>query len=192
MFDLENRIKPYMSDYRYRHTLSVVSECRSLAKLFDIDEKKLVIAAYLHDITKEMPENEQILLCEKAGIILDESTLNSPKTLHAFSAPVFIEKNFPEFADEEVLNAVKYHTTGRADMSLIEKLLYLADYIEPTRKFDDCKKIRDYFYKDLSDPEKSLDDAIFLSLRITIEDLIARGKNIHIETVKAYNNILSK
>ena len=176
-----------MSDYRYNHTLSVVEECKELAKLFDIDGKELVTAAYLHDITKEMSIDDQISLCKEFDSCPDENYLKSPKTMHSYSAVFLIKKDFPEYANENVLAAVKNHTTGREDMSLNEKLLYLADYIEPTRKFDDCKSVRKYFYEPTEDIYKRLDETIFFSLKLTVSSLLKDNEYIHIDTLKAYN-----
>ena len=187
MKDLEQRIKKYMSIYRYNHTLSVANECRKLAKLFETDGEKLVIAAYLHDITKEMPIEEQYKLCEEFSYKLDMNTKYSLKTLHSFTAPLLIQKDFPEYSDEIILNTVRYHSTGRANMTLYEKLLYLADYIEPTRKFDDCKAVREFFYNNTYDINKRLDDAICFSFKLTISELIENDEYIHTETINAYN-----
>ncbi len=187
MKDLEQRIKKYMSDYRYNHTLSVANECRKLARLFEIDGEKLIISAYLHDITKEMPIEEQHKLCEEFSCKLDMNAKYSLKTLHAFTAPLLIQKDFPEYSDEIILNTVRYHSTGRANMTLYEKLLYLADYIEPTRKFDDCKAVREFFYNNTYDINKRLDDAICFSFKLTISDLIENDEFIHTETINAYN-----
>ena len=176
-----------MSDYRYNHTLSVVEECKELAKLFDIDGEELVTAAYLHDITKEMSINDQISLCKEFDSCPDENYLKSPKTMHSYSAVFLIKKDFPEYANENVLAAVKNHTTGREDMSLNEKLLYLADYIEPTRKFDDCKSVRKYFYEPTEDIYKRLDETIFFSLKLTVSSLLKDNEYIHIDTLKTYN-----
>lgn len=187
MLELEERIKGLMSDYRYRHTLSVADECKRLAALFGIDEKELVTAAYLHDITKELTTDEQLALCDEMGVTIDRDTLNSPKTLHSFTAPALIMRSFPEYATPAVLSAVRYHTTGRADMTLHEKLLYLADYIEPTRQFADCKKLREYFYSSGDDLMTRLDKTLFLSLKYTVNDLVDKGAYVHPETIRAYN-----
>ena len=187
MVELEEIIKGMMSDYRFRHTLSVAEECKNLASLFGIDEKELVTAAYLHDITKERTTEEQLEICRETGVEIHEDTLNSPKTLHSFTAPALIMRDFPEYATPTVLSAVRYHTTGRADMTLHEKLLYLADYIEPTRKFSDCKKLREYFYSSKDDLMTRLDNTLFLSLKYTINDLVENGAYIHPETIRAYN-----
>ena len=181
-----------MSDFRYRHTLSVANECKKLAIMLSTDPDPIVKAAYLHDITKEMPENEQIALCKAYGTYLDGDTLNSPKTLHSFSAPALIMRDFPEYADQTVLSAVRYHTTGRADMTLAEKILYLADYIEPTREYDDCTEVRICFYNNPNSPEEALDEAILLSLKITVRQLLDDGRAIHPQTINAYNDFLKK
>ena len=193
MLELQNKIKKYMSDYRYMHTLSVAKECERLADMFGADKEKLVTAAYLHDVTKEMTEEEQFALCEEYGIELDKDTLDSPKTMHSFSAPLLISKDFPEYKDDIVLEAVKYHTTGKADMNIYEKLLYLADYIEPTRKFDDCIKVRNYFYSSLENGvpyKEALDKTLLLSLKITIDGLKQENRKIHKETINAYDFLL--
>lgn len=192
MVELERKIRLLMSDYRFNHTLAVVKECKALAELYDADKESLTISAYLHDITKEMPVNEQLDLCNSVGIKIDKHTLLSPKTLHSFSAPALILKKFPEYATEEVLNCIKYHTTGRAEMTLNEKLLFLADYIEPTRKYDDCILLRKTFYESPDDRHKKLDNTIFLALKFTIADLIENEAYIHPETINAYNHLKAK
>ena len=192
MHKLKESIAERMSEYRYLHTLSVAEECQKLAKIFDIDEKTLVISAYLHDITKEMPLEEQTELCRSMGETLDEYAILSPKTLHSYSAPALIKKDYPEYATPEIMSTVRCHTTGKEDMTLNEKLLYLADYIEPTRKFDECKKLREYFYSDLSNPLKRLDSTIFLSLKYTLNELLAKGEFIHPQTVMAYNSLCKR
>ena len=191
MIDLREKIKGYMSVYRYDHTISVAKECEQLARLFNIDEKKLVISAYLHDITKEMDIQEQVDLCKQYGFSVDQDTLNSPKTLHSFSAPFLIKRDFPEFDEEEIILPIKFHTTGRADMSLEEKLLYLADYIEPTRKFEECIKLRNQFYSSEENLQKRLDRVILDSLKYTIDELSSTNQFVHPETLKAYDFILT-
>ncbi len=187
MCDLSLKVKEYMSPYRYAHTLSVVDECKRLAKLFDIDDRELITAAYLHDITKEMSIEEQISLCKEYNCSPDNNYLKSPKTLHSYSAVFLIKKDFPEYATENVLLSVQNHTTGRSGMSLNEKLLYLADYIEPTRKFEDCQTLRKYFYEPTNDICQKLDETIFISLKMTISSLLDNNEYVHLDTLKAYN-----
>ena len=190
MYELKERIRPLMSEYRYNHTLSVAEECKTLAEIFGIDGKNLIISGYLHDITKELPTKDQIELCEKMGERLEGYELLSEKTLHSYSAPALIKRDFPEYATDEILSAVRYHTTGRENMTLTEKLLYLADYIEKTRKFDECKRLRRFFYADLSDPVKRLDETVLLSLKYTLNELLSKDGFIHPQTLNAYNSLL--
>lgn len=190
MTELKNKIKKYMSLPRYNHTLSVAEECERLAELFGIDGRNLVIAAYLHDITKDMSEEDQKKLCAEFSATIDDSTLASPKTLHAFSAPFLIKRDFPEYAEDEILEAVRYHTTGKADMSLTEKLLYIADYIEPTRQYEGCKKLREYFYSSKTDLFARLDKTILMSLHNTVDGLTRKKLPIHQETINAYKFLL--
>ena len=179
-----------MSKYRYEHTLSVAKECMALAKIFEIDNQNLVVSAYLHDISKELDFQEQLDICENMGVKIDPDCLSSPKTLHAFTAPAVIKRDFPEFYIQEITDNVSYHTTGRENMSLSEKLLFLADYIEPNRTFEDCKQLREYFYTNRSnDWYKTLDETIFLALKFTISDLVDKKAFIHPKTVSAYNYI---
>jgi len=190
MYDLKNRIRPYMSESRLSHTLSVAKECERLADIFGIDREPLVIAAYLHDVTKEMPLDEQIQLCRLQGVAIDKEASRSPKTFHAFSAPALIKKDFPEYATDTVLSAVRYHTTGKADMTLYEKLLFLADYIEPTRKYEECQKLREFFYTDTQNVQKRLDRSVLISLRNTLAHLLQKNEPIHPETLNAYNFLI--
>lgn len=190
MSELADKVKSMMSDYRYAHTLSVVNECKNLAGLFGIDDRKLVSAAYLHDITKEKSIQEQIAMCRNAGKNIPQEELSSPKTLHAYSAFIVIPDIFPEYSDDEILCAVRYHTTGRKNMSLTEKILYLADYIEPTRKFDDCIELRKYFYSNTEELYKRLDETILRSLKITLCELLNKDSYIHSKTIDAYNYLV--
>ena len=195
MFDtekLKERIRPLMSDFRYRHTLSVAGECEKLALMLGVDPEPVVIAAYLHDITKEMSTEGQLSLCKEYGIEIDGDTIASPKTLHSFSAPALIKRDFPEYATPEILSAVSYHTTGRANMTVYEKILYLADYVEPTREYDDCIEVRICFYNNRTTPEKAMDEALLLSLKITIRQLLDDQRAVHPLTVNAYNDLLMK
>ena len=170
-----------MSDYRYNHTLSVVKECKDLAKLFGIDEEKLVNAAYLHDITKEMPIEKQLRLCETMGIEVDADTLRSPKTLHSFTAPALIMRDFPQYADKEVLSAVRYHTTGRADMTLLEKIIFIADYLEPNRnEAENLPLVRSQVFC-------NIDDALCTILKDTLLYLDDSDKVIDPMTLETYN-----
>lgn len=187
---LASFVESRMSPFRFSHTKSVVSECRGLLKYYPTDGDALIISAYLHDVTKEMPVPEQLALCEEAGTEIPPDTRRSEKTLHAESAPAFIKKYLPEFYTEETAEIIRTHTTGKPDMTTGQKLLFLADYIEPTRRYDDCAEVRRYFYSKENKDIRHLNETILLSLRLTIKELAEESVFIHGMTIQAYNHLL--
>ncbi len=125
------------NEYRFSHTLGVVKECRRLASLFSLSEEEaeeLKIAAYLHDITKSVRTEGQKELFSYFGIPFGETEARSTKTLHAVTGAYFAKEHFPALVSDRIFTAIRLHTTGAAGMTLFEKLLYLADYIEPAKK----------------------------------------------------------
>ena len=153
-------------------------------------------AALLHDITKELPVQEQVLLCNAYGIPVDDGDLLAPKTLHARTAAAQIPVDYPAFADPLIVSAVRWHTTGHAGMTLTEKLLYLADYIDASRTFRNCVLLRRYFWG--AEPEKLtpqerntlLRETLLLSYDMTIRDLLEEGTPVAADTVEARNELL--
>ena len=101
---------------------------------------------------------------------------------------------FPDDADETVFSAIRWHTTGKAGMTLTEKLMYLADFIEPTRTFPDCVRLRGYFYSRIGENDKNavLDSTLILSFDMTVTELISSGQPIHPDTVAARNYLILK
>lgn len=194
---IRNEMKTTVRERRIPHILGTEEECLRLAQIFSLDEKKteqLVTAAILHDITKHFSKGEHLSYMETLGRTVDESFLLSEKTLHALTGAYYAREHFPEAVDDEVFTAIRFHTTGRADMTLLEKLLYLADYIEPTRTFPDCVTLRQYFYGRLEegDPQTVLHDTLILSFDMTISDLLKLRCPIHPDTVAARNFLVSQ
>ena len=188
--NLNERIRPYVSGFRYEHTLGVAEECDRLARIFglsDRDTSDLHKAALLHDLTKALRFDEQIALANDLGITLTEDDLKSPKILHQYTGAALAAKEFPDDTDERICKAIACHTTGKADMSLFEKLLYLADYIEPGRTYDDCVSVRERFYKNVrpNHKYKDLDEVILYSLRLTVSQLKAENAPLHPKTLEA-------
>jgi nicotinate-nucleotide adenylyltransferase len=120
----------------------------------------------MHDITKNLKHDEQLLLCEKYGIIVDSVERKTEKLLHAKTGAYIAYDEFG--ASMDVFGAIYWHTTGKANMSLLEKIMYLADYIEPTRDFDGIDKLRSLCYQDL-------DKALKLGLSMSIQEMESRG-----------------
>lgn len=191
---LRVRVAEFMTEKRYRHTLGVERECEKLGKLLLPDKiNKLRAAALLHDITKVLSLEKQLQYCENFGIIHRNSDLLSPKIFHAKTASELVKRDYPEFADEEVVSGIRWHTTGHCDMTLFEAIVYLADYIEDTRTFEDCVKLRRFFYdgiaasKDQRDIIKVFYRTMILSFDMTISGLISENAPIDTDTVGARN-----
>ncbi|MBS4176267.1 bis(5'-nucleosyl)-tetraphosphatase (symmetrical) YqeK [Lederbergia citrea] len=165
---------------RYEHTLRVVDTAVELAEKFGADRNKAELAAIFHDYAKLMPitELKDIIIKTKQDVrLLDYH----PELWHG---PVAAHLVYDKFGidDESILNAIRFHTTGRANMTLFEKIIYLADYIEPGRKFPGVEKTRGMALVDL-------DQALLQALRNTITFLIDRNSPIFPDTFEAYNRL---
>ncbi len=196
---LRKRIEGYVSGHRLTHTLAVEREITRLCEIYAPDEEfELRAAALLHDITKQLSLEKQLQLGEKYDIIYSSGDRLMPKCFHAQTAVEVIRREFPDFFDERIVSPVLYHTTGQADMTIGEKLLYLADYIEDTRTFDDCVRLREYFYSHLdkaaSEEERDnvLRDTLIMSFDMTIRGLLEEGTPIHPDTVEARNYLIEE
>ena len=182
---------------RIRHILGTEEECLRLAALFSLSEReteRLSIAALLHDITKHFSREEHLAYLSAKGLSVGEDFLRAEKTLHALTGAHYAREHYPEVTDEVIFETILYHTTGCADMTLLQKLLYLADYIEPNRTFSDCVTLRQYFYDriETEDRMKVLHDTLVLSFDLTISDLLKQRCPIHGDTVAAWNFLTSK
>lgn len=194
---IKNKVKAYQKEKRYLHTIGVSEEARELAKIFLPEkEEKLFLAGLLHDITKELSGQEQIDMCVKYGIELPKNI--APKLLHAKTGAKFALELFgSEIVDDEVYNAIYHHTTGKENMSLFDMIIYLADYIEKGRTFEDCVILRDYFYKSIktaSNYNEKLDvlqKTMVYSFDLTIKNLVLEGKSIDNDTINARNYFLN-
>lgn len=195
--ELRETVKASLSGKRSFHTLAVEQMAMRLGQIYAPDEiNTLRAAALLHDITKEFKTDEQLKLCEVYGIKLTDNDILAPKTLHARTAAEKIKRDFTDFADQKIIDAVRWHTTGRAGMSITEKLIYLADYIDDSRKFEDCVKLRDFFFNfdfdSANDKEKlaHLRDTLILSYDMTISALLDSGVPVAKETFDARNELV--
>lgn len=196
---LRTSVSAQMSDYRFTHTAEVEKMAVRIGELYSPDKLDILrAAALLHDITKEYTTDGHAALIERGGESLSALERLSYKTLHARSAVELIKERYPEFADDEVLSAVRYHTTGRADMTLCEMIIYLADYIDESRRFEDCVKLRNYFWgahpetMSESEREEHLLRTLLLSLDVTLRALTDEGSPISIDSVSARNSIILK
>lgn len=152
----------WLNPRRVPHVMGCAGEAVRLAKRWGADPVEAETAGILHDITKKCTVQEQLLLCDKYGMIIDMSVPGIDKTLHQVTGAAVAYGQYG--VSEEVRDAIRWHTTGKPDMTLLEKIIYLADYIEPTRNFDGVEPLRKLCYEDI-------DAAMELGLRMTIEDL---------------------
>ena len=186
-------VRPYLTEKRYAHTLAVEKEAAALAQIYLPEkEEKLRIAALLHDITKKESTEKQLQMCAEFGIMVDEDAILAPKTFHAKTAAALAARDFAAYTDEEICRGIRYHTTGRADMTVFEAIVYLADYIEQTRTFADCVTLRQYFYSRIAKEGTAnrdiiLRDTMILSFDMTIRNLMEEGGLIDHDTIAARN-----
>ncbi len=191
-------VQKFQNEKRYLHTLGVAKEAYELGKLFlPKKAQKLYLCGLLHDITKDFKTDKQLLLCKEYGIFIDENNV-IPKLLHSKTGCEYAKRIFgEEIVDNEVYNAIFYHTTARSNMTLFEAIIYLADYIEEGRTFEDCVKLRNYFYENIKNSnnyEEKLGvfrKTMVLSFDYTIKNLIEEEKQIDYDTVCARNYFLT-
>ncbi|MBQ9859900.1 MAG: bis(5'-nucleosyl)-tetraphosphatase (symmetrical) YqeK [Clostridia bacterium] len=175
-------IRARLGDYRYHHSLCVAEEARRLAERYGADPQKAYTAGLLHDIMKDTAPKTQLQILSDFGILLDEVEQQSKTLWHARSGAVFL-RHILGVTDEDILQAVRYHTTGRAGMSLLEKVLFVADFTSADRDYEDVDVIRCL-------ADEALDSAIQYGIDYTIRDLLEQGRPIHPNTLAAYNDIV--
>lgn len=180
--DYIDEIRKRLSERRFEHSMNVARAAVELAEKYGADPRKAEIAGILHDITKEMPPEEQLQMLDGFGIILDNVERHAHKLLHAISGAA-VAKRMLDVSDQEILSAVRYHTTARAGMTRLEKVLYIADFISDDRDYDGIELMRSFAWK-------SLDLAMYEGLAFTIRDLVRQGNPVHADTVNAYNEIV--
>lgn len=175
-------LKGMLDDYRFKHSLAVANQAVYLAEKYGADKEKAYLAGLLHDITKNFSNEEQLQFFESSAIMLTSAERASEKVWHAISAASFIEKEL-NITDREIIDAVRYHTTGRENMSLLQKVIYIADFTSSDRNYPDVDILRSLV-------EKDLDEGIIYALRYTILSLGNKTQVIHPDTLKAYNQLL--
>lgn len=166
----------YLKHKRIPHVLGTEQEAIRLAERYGADVEKARVAALLHDCTKRLDMEEQLALCRQYGIQLDALEQQALKLLHAKTGAAIARDVFG--VDDEIYRAIWWHTTGHAGMTLLEKIMYLADYIEPSRDFPGVDKLRAVCYKDL-------DEGLLMGLEMTIEEMTSMGNPVHHATIEA-------
>lgn len=177
---LQGRLTPA----RYDHSLAVARQARLLASRLGADEEKAYTAGLLHDILKDTDADTLLQMLHDFGILVTAVEKHTPQLLHAMAGAAFLERILG-ITDREMLDAVRYHTTGRADMSPLETAVFLADFTSDDRTYPDVEVMRHLVLTDT-------DEAIRYAVAYTIKDLTERKRMIHPDTVALYNQTIGR
>lgn len=178
--EFKNRLKDGMSERRYLHSLGVADEAKRLALLYGADEGKAYLAGLLHDCAKEI--KNQAEKCDELGIRIDDMMRQNTGLIHGPLGAAVAKRDFG-VSDEEILSAIRWHTLGRAGMTLLEKIVYIADYTEKNRVYEGVEELRKAVDADL-------DDAILLSIERHLKVLEKRGAAVHPNTILLRDDII--
>lgn len=171
-------LRSKLSRERFTHTLNVASEALRLAENYGENGDVAYLAGLLHDCCKEIPHDEMLNIIENSDIIINQPFKDSPKIWHGFAAAEFIKKEFSIY-NTEIIEAVRYHTTGRGEMSRIEEIIYLADLVSADRVYSGVEALRAKAYR-------SIDEAMLEALQFSLSSLVKSAAPILPETLAAY------
>ena len=173
---MDKKLKETLSERRYNHSIGVMDVAVSMAEKFGADVEKARIAGLLHDCAKEIDKDEALKMCDEMGIEIDDEKRVQKGLLHADLGAELIKRDY-DIDDEEIYSAVKCHTMGKRDMTTLDKILYLADFIEPNRRdFEGLSKLREVCFEDL-------DEAMLFAINLSISFVSGKGKTLHKQTV---------
>lgn len=177
-------IKENLKESRYIHTLGVAQSAIELAKINNVNQDRVEVAALIHDCAKNMPVDEMYRILEENNYEIDEVMKASPQLLHG-KVGAIIGNTIMGIEDEEILSAVEFHTTGKKDMTTIEKIIYIADYIEPNRNYPGIEFLRKTTFEDLN-------EGVLQGLSNTITYVVKNGLLIHPLSVEARNYLIQE
>lgn len=183
--EIKAELYTILKEKRFLHTMGVVETAVALAKHYAVDEEKARYAALLHDCAKNLPDEELKRLCKKYKIKLDHVSKREPQLLHAYVGAEVAKRTYG-ITDGEILDAIFYHTTGKKDMSMLCKIIFIADMTEPGRSgIPNIDEIRKVMYEDL-------DKAIIMGFDSTISFVMKKGSLMHLDTLKARNYLIEE
>lgn len=182
--DYKDMIRSMMGKKRYIHSCNVADMCVKLAEVHGGDVRKAYLAGILHDCRKEAEAETQRSEMMSSGYYVDPAELASKSTWHGIAAAYYLREKLA-ITDEDVLNAVRYHTVARAAMSKLEKIVYLGDLISAERDFPDVEKYRAYALKDL-------DDGMYRALKWSVRNLSENDRKIPVSTIEAFNYYMDR
>ncbi|AZT90453.1 HD domain-containing protein [Caldicellulosiruptor changbaiensis] len=181
---IKEKLKELLDEQRFVHSLGTMDCAMMLAKRFDEDVQKAMIAGLVHDCAKCLKKEELLNCAFKSGIVIDNIMISQPELLHG-PAGCYLAKELFGIYDSDILNSIAYHTTGRENMTKLEKIIYVADLIEPSRKFKSVELIRKKSFE-------NLDKAVVMAMDNTIKYVIEKGGLIHPSTIFARNQLILK
>ncbi|MBU3160125.1 bis(5'-nucleosyl)-tetraphosphatase (symmetrical) YqeK [Clostridium frigoris] len=182
--EMLNYIKKNLKESRFKHSVSVSETAIELATIYGQNIEKARIAGLVHDCAKNLADDQLMKMAIDHRIELDEVSKQSPQIIHGLVGSI-IARDIMEIQDEDILNSIRYHTTGRKNMSILEKIIFISDYIEPLRTFKGKEEVR-------SLSRVNLDVAVMMCLENTIKYVISKKQLLHIDTVYARNYLLSE
>ena len=182
--EITQKLENMLTTKRLMHSIAVKNSCLQLAQKYEVDAEKAILAGLLHDCAKSLTDDQLLKLSEEFGILADDIQRAEASMLHAPIGAALASRNFA-IDDEEILKAIRYHTTGCENMSLLTKILYVADYIAEERSFPEVDNLRRVAFKNLN-------ASVIMGMDITIKFIIERNKLIHPDTIRARNYMLLK
>ena len=182
--EITQRVKSMLKPKRFVHSCNVARLARELAEKNGADADKAYLAGMIHDVCKNLPEEEQFTIAHNSDIIWDNAMMASPQLWHAPAGAEYARKELG-IHDEEILLAVRYHTTGRAGMGLMEKILFVAVLTSDDREYPGARELQEL-------ARNNLDAVVEEGLAFTIRDLSQHRRPVHLDTVRAYNEIVGR
>jgi len=182
--EMKEKLKKELSPERFKHSIGVMEECIRLAKFYNVDEKKAEIAGLLHDCSKHLNSSDVLAIIGEKGLAVDDIRINTPALYHGIMAPIIASEQYG-VSDKEILDALYWHSTGRAGMTPLEAIVFIADYIEPGRNFDNLDQARKAAYEDIN-------LCILMLADSTIEHVLKKGDFLHPDTINTRNDALMK
>ena len=178
----EQEVKRHLTQGRFYHSQCVAAEAEKLARRYGADPEKARLCGILHDVMKDTPPQEQLKILEKSGITPTVAQRRNRKLWHALSGAAYL-RDALGIADQEILGAVECHTSGKGGMSLLDKVLFVADYISADRDYPGVEELRVTAYR-------SLEEAMVEGIRFTVDELMGQELPVAAESIEAYNDAI--
>ncbi len=178
----EQEVQRHLTEKRFYHSQCVAQEAARLAQRYGADVEKARLAGILHDIMKDTPPEQQLKILQDSGILLTKTQRHNRKLWHALAGAAYLQQTL-QVKDGDIVEAVRCHTSGKKDMSLLEKVLFVADYISADREYPGVERMRQAAYR-------SLEEAIVEGVLFTVQELMGQRLPVAAESVEAYNDAL--